>query len=166
MSMNNPSTTIDEALNNYYTEQIRAAEAAPSRPDRTRFIMKVINLSEHDLDADANSLSLSEDILSPLQLSPGEVGAFIQDYRYSRELGSRSKDVFRHYIEFGDRTVGARVIFGLRINTAFGVLTPTVTPIRTCKVISIGSTPVKCAARITRALKAEPYSFTNEVLLG
>ncbi|AXA55243.1 hypothetical protein ACNT2N_11470 [Pseudomonas thivervalensis] len=174
--MNNPphipeqsqlaGSTEQETLHEYYDKQIQALEAAPSQQNKTRFILKVTNNSEHALNVSEHSLNLNADILASLQLSEKDVIAFAQDFPYVRKLGSPSKTLYRHFIVFGDQTLGARVEFGLRVNTSFGVFTPTITPVRTCKVTSIGSTPIACSARITRALQTDPYSFSMEVTLG
>ncbi|WP_339475799.1 hypothetical protein [Pseudomonas sp. RL_5y_Pfl2_73] len=155
-----------ERLHEYYDKHIQALEAAPSQRNKTRFILKVINNSEQGLAVSEHSLNLNAEILASLQLSDKDVIAFAQDFPYIRNLGSPSKTLYRHFIVFGDQTRGARVEFGLRVNTTFGVFTPTITPVRTCKVTSIGATPIACTARITRELQTEPYSFSMEVTLG
>lgn len=155
-----------ETLHEHYDKQIQALEAAPSQEGKTRFILKVVNNSEHAFDVSEHSLNLNADILASLQLSDKDVTAFAQDFPYVRKLGSPSKTMYRHFIVFGDQTLGVRVEFGLRVNTSFGVFTPTIKPVRTCKVTSIGSIPVVCTARITRALPTDPYSFSMVVTLG
>lgn len=174
--MNNIPTNADDtqlddlaeqnAYHEHYDRQIKALESAAAPAHSTRFILKVVNNTEHDLDANKNSLSLSADNLATLQLSPGSISAYGQDFRYVRNPGSRSKVIYNHYIVFGESTRRAHVEFGLRVDTSYGILMPTVTPVRTCKVTSIGSPPINCTARITRALDTDPYSFTMEVTLG
>lgn len=156
----------EKAYHEHYDRQIQALESAPAPAYSTRFIMKVVNNTEHDLDANKNTLGLSADNLATLQLPSGGISAYGQDFRYVQNPGARGKKIYHHSIQFGGMTVGALVEFGLRVKVEFGFLTPTVTPVRTCKVTSIGTTPIHCTARITRALNTDPFSFTIEVTLG
>ncbi|WP_434625588.1 hypothetical protein J3P84_20660 [Pseudomonas sp. Z1-29] len=162
-----PNDSAEEkAYHEHYDRQIQALESAKAPAHSTRFIMKVVNNTEHDLDANKNTLGLSADNLATLQLPSGGISVYGQDFRYVRNPGSRSKDIYHHCIQFGGMTVGAFVEFGLRVDTSFGLFAPTVTPVRICKIMSIGTTPINCTAHITRALSTDPYSFTMEVTLG
>ncbi|WP_434695620.1 hypothetical protein J3P89_21590 [Pseudomonas sp. Z1-14] len=162
-----PNDSAEEkAYHEHYDRQIQALESAKAPAHSTRFIMKVVNNTEHDLDANKNTLGLSADNLATLQLPSGGISVYGQDFRYVRNPGSRSKDIYHHSIQFGEMDVGVFVEFGLRVETSFGLFAPTVTPVRICKVTTIGTLPINCTARITRALSTDPYSFTMEVTLG
>ncbi|MHC8298324.1 hypothetical protein [Pseudomonas sp. ZS1P83] len=73
--------------------------------------------------------------------------------------------MFKHSILFGDQRLGFRVDFGLRVNATFGVFSPTLAPVRTNNVVSIGATSIQCTSRITRAEDDGPYSFSVEITL-
>jgi hypothetical protein len=67
---------------------------------------------------------------------------------------------------FGDEALGLRFDFGLRVNTSFGVISPTLTPIQTHKLTSIGTSPIQCTTQITRTVSEDPYGFTVELKLS
>jgi hypothetical protein len=133
--------------------------------NKTRLIIRINNYTHHAFAARTDNLDLSVDERNFIDLRPWDCMTFKIDYTYIRELGSRSKDIYRSFIDFGDDALGLRFDFGLRVNTSFGFFSPTLTPVRTARAMSTGTTPVNCSTRITHAPNAEPYRFTVELTL-
>lgn len=154
------------SLNDKVNEQIHAWEQEPIDPGRTRLVVKLINHTDLDFEIDEHNLPLNSDMQNLTPILPWGIQALKFDLAYSRRLGSRSKDMFKHFIRFGDEAFGFRFDFGLRVNTSFGVISPTLTPVRTNHVTSTGMTPIQCTTRITRAASEEPYGFTVELTLS
>jgi len=154
-----------EKLNDDANQQIQAWQQEGIRPNRTRLIVKLINHSDRALAVGENDVELDADERDFLSILPWDILAFKLDFKYSRQLGSRSKDMYRNFIVFGDRDCGFVFNFGLRVNTSFGVISSTLTPVRTNRVTSIGTKPIQCSTRITRAANDEPYGFTVEITL-
>jgi hypothetical protein len=153
-------------LENKVNNEVKAWESERTRSTQTRLVVKLINNTDHALAVGENSLNLSAREQDLIKILPWDIQAFHCDFTYSRQLGTPSKDMFKHFIVFGDQNLEFRFDFGLRVNTSFGVFTPTLTPVRTNKVTSIGATPIKCTTRITYAADEGPYSFTVEITLG
>jgi hypothetical protein len=154
-----------EKLNDDANQQIQAWQQEGIRPNRTRLIVKLINHSDRSLAVGENDVELDADERDFLSILPWDILAFKLDFKYSRQLGSRSKNMYRNFIVFGDRDCGFVFNFGLRVNTSFGVISSTLTPVRTNRVTSIGTKPIQCSTRITRAANDEPYGFTVEITL-
>ena len=154
-----------EKLNDDANQQIQAWQQEGIRPNRTRLIVKLINHSDRALAVGENDVELDADERDFLSILPWDILAFKLDFKYSRQLGSRSKNMYRNFIVFGDRDCGFVFNFGLRVNTSFGVISSTLTPVRTNRVTSIGTKPIQCSTRITRAANDEPYGFTVEITL-
>lgn len=152
-------------LNDDANQQIQAWQQESTRPNRTRLIVKLINHTDRALAVGEDDIDLDADERDFLNILPWDILAFKLDFKYSRQLGSRSKDMYKSFIVFGDKDCGFVFNFGLRVNTSFGVISSTLTPIWTNKVTSIGATPIKCSTRITRAANDEPYGFTVEITL-
>lgn len=152
---------LDEKVN----QEVKAWERQRIKANQTRLIVKLKNNTSHAFDVGENNLSLTADERDYIKILPREIKAFHCDFDYSRQLGTPSKDMFKHSILFGDQRLGFRFDFGLRVNTTFGVFSPTLTPVRTNKVVSIGATPIQCTSRITRAEDDAPYSFSIEITL-
>ncbi|CAH0300869.1 hypothetical protein [Pseudomonas brassicacearum] len=145
--------------------RVQTWEREDIQPKRTRLVVQINNHTAHAFTANTSTIDLSASEQRFIDIRPWDFLTFKFDFIYSRGLGSRSKDIYRHFIKFGDNAVGFRLDVGLRVNSSFGVITPTLTPIRTHKVTSTGTTPVDCAARITYVASEEPYSFTLELTL-
>ncbi|AUM68694.1 hypothetical protein [Pseudomonas fluorescens] len=154
-----------EKLNDDANQQIQAWQQEGIRPNRTRLIVKLVNHTDRALAVGENDVELDADERDFLSILPWDILAFKLDFKYSRQLGSRSKDMYRNFIVFGDRDCGFVFNFGLRVNTSFGVISSTLTPVRTNRVTSIGTKPIQCSTRITRAANDEPYGFTVEITL-
>ncbi|WLH11506.1 hypothetical protein PSH58_22050 [Pseudomonas hefeiensis] len=152
--------------NDEVNRQLQTWEQQSVRPNRSRFLVKLINHTDQPLEVGENNLSLDANEQAFMNILPWDIQALKFDFAYSRPLGSRSKDIFQRFIIFGDQTLGFRFDFGLRVNTSFGVISPTLTPVRTNKVSSIGATPIKCVTRITHSSSEEPYGFTVEITLS
>ncbi|BBP61038.1 hypothetical protein [Pseudomonas sp. St316] len=155
-----------EKLNDDANQQIQAWQQESRRPNRTRLIVKLINHTDRALAVGENDVDLDAEERDFLSITPWDILAFKLDFEYSRQLGSRSKDMYRNFIVFGDKDCGFVFNFGLRVNTSFGVISSTLTPIRTNRVTSIGATPIKCSTRISHAANDEPYGFTVEITLA
>ncbi|MBV4483984.1 hypothetical protein HU727_000100 [Pseudomonas sp. SWRI153] len=153
---------LDEKVN----QEVKVWENQKIKSTQTRLIVKIKNTTSHTFDINKNSLALTVDEQDYLKILPQEIEAFHCDFTYSRQLGTPDKDIYKHFIIFGNESLGFRFDFGLRVNTSFGVFTPTLTPVRTSKVASIGTTPIKCTSQITRAEDNAPYSFSVEITLG
>ncbi|WP_335943581.1 hypothetical protein [Pseudomonas sp. G166] len=153
-------------LNDDANQQIQAWQQESINPNRTRLIVKLINHTNRAFAVGENDIDLDADERDFLSVIPWDILAFKLDFKYSRQLGSRSKDMYKNFIVFGDKDCGFVFNFGLRVNTSFGVISSTLTPVRTNKVTSIGATPIKCSTRITRAANDEPYGFTVEITLA
>ncbi|MBA1376623.1 hypothetical protein [Pseudomonas brassicacearum] len=153
-------------LNDKVNEQVKAWEQERINPNRTRIIVKLINHTDLDFDTGECTLQLNAGEQYPSQILPWDIQAWKFDLAYTRRLGSRSKDIFKHYIVFGDEALGFRFDFGLRVNTSFGVISPTLTPIQTHKLTSIGTSPIQCTTQITRTVSEDPYGFTVELKLS
>ncbi|MGN8346765.1 hypothetical protein ACLEJQ_24490 [Pseudomonas sp. SMV71] len=151
-------------LNGVVDQQIRAWQQEPIRASRTRFVIKLINHTDHTFAVSDHNLAFDTNELGAL--GPWDIQALRFDFAYSRKLGSPSKDMFKHFIIFGDRDIACLLDFGLRVNTSFGTLSPTLTPVRTNRVTSIGATPIPCSTRFLHAASEEPYNFTVEITLG
>lgn len=154
-----------EKLNDDANQQVQAWQQEGIRPNRTRLIVKLVNHTDRALAVGENDVELDADERDFLSILPWDILAFKLDFKYSRQLGSRSKDMYRNFIVFGDRDCGFVFNFGLRVNTSFGVISSTLTPVRTNRVTSIGTKPIQCSTRITRAANDEPYGFTVEITL-
>jgi hypothetical protein len=154
-----------EKLNDDANQQVQAWQQEGIRPNRTRLIVKLVNHTDRALAVGENDVELDSDERDFLSILPWDILAFKLDFKYSRQLGSRSKDMYRNFIVFGDRDCGFVFNFGLRVNTSFGVISSTLTPVRTNRVTSIGTKPIQCSTRITRAANDEPYGFTVEITL-
>ncbi|CAN7142770.1 hypothetical protein ACFFQ5_06935 [Pseudomonas brassicacearum] len=152
--------------NDDVNRQLQAWRQESVRPNRSRFLVKLINHTDQPLEVGENDLSLNADEQAFMNILPWDIQALKFDFFYSRPLGSRSKDIFKRFIIFGDQALGFRFDFGLRVNTSFGVISPTLTPVRTNKVASIGTTPIKCVTRIIHSSNEEPYGFTVEITLS
>ncbi|WP_413794397.1 MULTISPECIES: hypothetical protein [unclassified Pseudomonas] len=154
--------SLDDKVN----KQMQAWEQERINPGRTRLLVKLINHSDVDFEVGEHTLPLNADEQNLTQILPWDIQALKFDLAYARRLGSRSKEIFKHSIVFGDKDCGFRFDFGLRVNTSFGVISPTLTPVRTHKVTSIGMNPIQCTTRITRTANEEPYGFTLELTLS
>lgn len=153
-------------LNDKVNEQVKAWEQERINPNRTRIIVKLINQTDLDFDVGERTLQMNAGEQYPTRILPWDIQAWKFDLAYTRRLGSRSKDIFKHYMVFGDETLGFRFDFGLRVNTSFGVISPTLTPIQTHKLTSIGTNPIQCTTQITRTASEDPYGFTVELKLS
>lgn len=152
--------------NDKINKQIQAWEQERVDPNRTRLVVKLINHTDLDFEVSEHNLHSSADRQNFSAILPWDIQALKFDLAYSRRLGSRSKDMFKHFIVFGDEAFGFRFDFGLRVNTSFGVISPTLTPVRTHQVTSIGMSPIQCTTRITRTANEEPYGFTVELTVS
>ncbi|SCW83003.1 MULTISPECIES: hypothetical protein [unclassified Pseudomonas] len=152
-------------LNDGANQQVQAWQQERIRPNRTRLIVKVINHTERAFPVGENDINLDDDERDFLSIRPWDILAFKLDFIYSRQLGSRSKDMYKNFMMFGDDDAAFLFNFGLRVNTTFGVISSTLTPVRTNRVISVGATPIKCSTRITHSANEEPYGFTVEITL-
>ncbi|MBC3376540.1 hypothetical protein HU762_21590 [Pseudomonas sp. SWRI92] len=150
----------DEADN-----QVEIWERESLRQKQTRLVIRINNYTQHAFAANKDNLNLNADMRDYIGIRPWSFLTFKLDFNYIRELGSRTKDIYRHFIGFGDSTHGFRLDVGLRVATSFGVFSPTLTPLRTTTVVSTGATPITCAKRITYAQSDEPYRFTVELAL-
>lgn len=153
-------------LNDKVNQQVQAWEQERVNPGRTRLVVKLINHTDLDFEIGEHNLQLNADEQHLTPIFPWDIQALKFDLAYTRRLGSRSKDMFKHFIVFGDKEFGFRFDFGLRVNTSFGVISPTLTPVRTHTLTSIGTSPIQCTTRITRTASEEPYGFTVELTLS
>lgn len=153
-------------LNDKVNKEVQAWEQERLNPSRTRLVVKLINHTDLDFEVGEHNLQWNADEQHPTQILPWDIQAWKFDLAYTRRLGSPSKDMFKHFIAFGDKEFGFRFDFGLRVNTSFGVISPTLTPVRTHTLTSIGTSPIQCTTRITRTAREEPYGFTVELTLS
>lgn len=153
-------------LNDKVNKQVQAWEQEHINPNRTRVIVKLINHTDLDFEIGERTPQLNADEQHATQIRPWDIQAWKFDLAYTRRLGSRSKEMFKHFIVFGDEEFGFRFDFGLRVNTSFGVISPTLTPVRSHTLTSIGMSPIQCTTRITRTASEEPYGFTVELTLS
>jgi hypothetical protein len=153
-------------LNDKVYQQVQAWEQERVNPGRTRLVVKLINHTDLDFEICEHNLQLNADEQHLTPIFPWDIQALKFDLAYTRRLGSRNKDMFKHFIVFGDKEFGFRFDFGLRVNTSFGVISPTLTPVRTHTLTSIGTSPIQCTTRITRTASEEPYGFTVELTLS
>ncbi|QKS82534.1 MULTISPECIES: hypothetical protein [Pseudomonas] len=153
-------------LNDKVNQQVQAWEQERVNPGRTRLVVKLINHTDLDFEIGEHNLQLNADEQHLTPIFPWDIQALKFDLAYTRRLGSRNKDMFKHFIVFGDKEFGFRFDFGLRVNTSFGVISPTLTPVRTHTLTSIGTSPIQCTTRITRTASEEPYGFTVELTLS
>ncbi|WP_214512135.1 hypothetical protein [Pseudomonas brassicacearum] len=153
-------------LNDKVNEQVQAWEQERINPNRTRLIVKLINHTDLDFEVGEHNLPLNADEQHPTLILPWDIQTWKFDFAYTRRLGSSSREMFKHFIVFGDKEFGFRFDFGLRVNTSFGVISPTLTPVRTHILTSIGTSPIQCTTRITRTASEEPYGFTVELTLS
>ncbi|WP_434701126.1 hypothetical protein [Pseudomonas sp. D1-36] len=152
--------------NDEVDRKIQAWEQEKIRQDKTRLLVKIFNHTDQAFQFRENNLNLNAIDHDFFNIRRGDIQALKFDFSYVRTLRSRSKDMFQHFIVFGDKQCGFRFDFGLRVETSFGVFTPTLTPVRTLNVTSIGATPVNCTTRITHAAEGEPYGFTVEIVIS
>ncbi|MHC8352533.1 hypothetical protein ACYZT7_25355 [Pseudomonas sp. RT4P38] len=160
------ATAAHAKLEEKVNKEVQAWEQERPHSKRTRLVVKLINNTAHALAVGENNLNLSADERDSIKILPWDIQAFNCGFTYSRQLGTPSKDLIKHFIVFDDKDLGFRFDFGLSVKSSFGVFTPTLTPVRTNKVISIGATPIKCTTRITYAEDEGPYSFTVKITLG
>lgn len=146
--------------------RVLAWEREDVRPSHTRLIVRINNHTGHGFATGENNLSLKESEQRFIDIRPWDFVTFKFDFLYTRKLGSRSKDIYKHFIWFGDQHLAFRFDFGLRVNTTFGFISSNLTPVRTHKVTALGAPPIHCLNRITHAQHEEPYGFTVELTLS
>jgi hypothetical protein len=151
---------------NTVNQQIQAWKNEGTNSKRTRVIVKINNNTSHTLKLIKTDRAINQSDRDALVLFPDAPMTFKCEFDYKFPYGSRSRTLFNQYMDFADAQTGVRFEFGLHLNSSFGVLTPTLKPIRKNIVTAFGNFLLTASTRIIEASNEAPYNFTVEITLG